>query len=169
MLNENVGYAHRPEQIVWIRGAKAAVRRLNDAGYLVFVVTNQSGVARGLYTEDDVRALHAWMAEELRDDGRVDRRLPPLPPPSRFRIAALSPRLRLPQTQTGDAAPRLRRMAGRSHPFLPHRGRRKRSARRAKRRRRGGCSSRAATSRRWSPTSSLTLINHRPRRAGSEG
>lgn len=73
ILNHDVGYAHRPEQVVWVQGAAAAVRRLNRAGYLVFVVTNQSGIARGLYTEDDVDRLHRWMADRLAAAGaRVD-------------------------------------------------------------------------------------------------
>lgn len=73
VLNLDVGYAHRPEQIVWVEGAMAAIRRLNRAGYLVFVVTNQAGIARGLYAETDVVQLHGWMAQRLGESGaRVD-------------------------------------------------------------------------------------------------
>ena len=73
VLNVDSGYAHRPDQIVWIDGASQAVRRLNRAGYHVFVVTNQAGIARGLYEEADVVALHQWMAGELAKAGaRVD-------------------------------------------------------------------------------------------------
>ena len=65
ILNEDNGYAYRPDQIQWIPGSREAVRLLNQSGYLVFVVTNQSGVARGLYTDDDVKSLHKWMNNEL--------------------------------------------------------------------------------------------------------
>ena len=73
VLNLDTVFAHRPDQIVWVRGAAAAVRRVNAAGLWAFVVTNQSGVERGLYTADDVRELHAWMAAELaREGARID-------------------------------------------------------------------------------------------------
>jgi len=55
VLNVDVGYAYRPEQLAFIDGAPAAVRRLNEAGWLVVVVTNQSGIARGLYDESLAR------------------------------------------------------------------------------------------------------------------
>lgn len=69
VLNEDIGFAHRPDQIAWMPGAREAVKRLNDAGFLVFVVTNQGGVARGLYSEEHVRTLHRWMQGELRAVG----------------------------------------------------------------------------------------------------
>jgi D-glycero-D-manno-heptose 1,7-bisphosphate phosphatase len=73
VLNRDVGYAHRPDQIVWGEGAMAAVRAVNDAGLYAFVATNQSGVARGYYAEADVLALHAWMNDELAKQGaRID-------------------------------------------------------------------------------------------------
>ena len=73
VLNEDLGFAHRPDQIRWIPGAIDAVKRLNQLGFLVFIVTNQAGIARGLYTEDHVRALHTWMNRELERHGaRID-------------------------------------------------------------------------------------------------
>lgn len=69
VLNEDDGYVHRSDQVRWVDGAQAAVRWLNDAGYFVFIVTNQAGVARGLYSEDHVNDLHAWMNIELRKAG----------------------------------------------------------------------------------------------------
>ena len=65
VLNVDHGYVGRVEQFEWIEGARAAIARLNRLGLLVFVVTNQSGVARGYYTEEDVQTVHAHMAAEL--------------------------------------------------------------------------------------------------------
>lgn len=73
VLNEEVDYAFRIDQIVWVEGAFAAVRRLNRFGYRVVVVTNQSGVGRGYYTEDDVRSLHGQMNRIMLENGaRID-------------------------------------------------------------------------------------------------
>lgn len=65
VLNEDLGYVHRIADFHWVPGAVAACKQLQDAGYALVVVTNQSGVARGMYTLADVDALHRHMASEL--------------------------------------------------------------------------------------------------------
>ena len=69
VLNEDQGYVHRWENFRWIEGAREAVAAFNRAGWFVIVVTNQSGVGRGYYTEADMHALHARMAVELAEAG----------------------------------------------------------------------------------------------------
>ena len=73
VLNEDVAYAHRPEQIRWVEGAIEAVRTVNELGLFAFVATNQAGVAHGYYGEAEIEALHAWMSAELAKHGaRID-------------------------------------------------------------------------------------------------
>lgn len=69
VLNADNGYTHKPSDLTWNPGAIEAVKKLNDAGHYVFVVTNQAGVARGLYDESDVQAFHAAMLEQLAAHG----------------------------------------------------------------------------------------------------
>ncbi len=59
------GYPHLEEHLVLIPGAADAVRRLNGLGYLVVIVTNQSGVARGLFSEDQMNAFNALLVRRL--------------------------------------------------------------------------------------------------------
>jgi D,D-heptose 1,7-bisphosphate phosphatase len=65
VLNHDTGYIFEANKVKWIDGAREAVKAVNDAGYFAFVVSNQSGVARGFFEESDVRALHRWMADEM--------------------------------------------------------------------------------------------------------
>ncbi len=68
-LNVDVHYLYRPEDFQWTCGAVEAIKYCNDCGYLVIVITNQSGIARGYYTEKDVCRLHVWMNAELEKIG----------------------------------------------------------------------------------------------------
>ncbi len=73
VLIVDCGYPHRPDQLVLIPGAAAAVKRLNDAGYVVVIVTNQSGVARGLFSEETMHGFNALLIERLAEAGaRID-------------------------------------------------------------------------------------------------
>jgi D-glycero-D-manno-heptose 1,7-bisphosphate phosphatase len=65
VLNEDSGYVFEISKLKWIDGAREAVKAANGAGYFVFVVTNQSGVAKGIYEESDVEIFHRAMTDEL--------------------------------------------------------------------------------------------------------
>ena len=69
VLNEDRDYVHRADDFVWISGAIDAIKYLNSRGYYVFIVSNQSGVARGFYSEDDVRRLFDHARAELSRHG----------------------------------------------------------------------------------------------------
>lgn len=68
-INVEKNYLHRIEDFQFIEGAPEAIKKLNQAGYLVLVVTNQSGVARGYFSLADVEALHLHLTELLAEAG----------------------------------------------------------------------------------------------------
>lgn len=69
VLNVDKDYLHNIEELEWVDGAKEAVAYLTQQGYTVFVVTNQSGIARGYYAVEDMMKLHAHMAAEIEAAG----------------------------------------------------------------------------------------------------
>jgi len=69
VLNVDHGHVGTRERFEWMPGALETIRFATEAGWHVFVVTNQSGVARGLYDEAAVRDLLEWMADEARRAG----------------------------------------------------------------------------------------------------
>ncbi len=69
VLNVDHGYVGHPHRFEWMPGAIEAVRRVNDSGRLAIVVTNQSGIARGYYSEEEFWVLMDWVRDELRRHG----------------------------------------------------------------------------------------------------
>ncbi|MDE5639541.1 MAG: HAD family hydrolase [Odoribacter sp.] len=58
-------YIYKPEDVVFNPGVMEGLKRLKDAGYLLFIVTNQGGVAKGIYTHEDVKKVHDYMCAEF--------------------------------------------------------------------------------------------------------
>jgi len=73
VINVDFGYVSRVEDLVFTPTAIAGIRALNEAGFLVLVVSNQSGIARGLFTTHDVDRFHQHMQQALAAAGaRID-------------------------------------------------------------------------------------------------
>lgn len=74
VINRDKGYVSRIEDFEWMPGAAKCIRTFKARGWYVFVVTNQSGIARDYYTEDAMETLHTWMLAELaKKDAHIDR------------------------------------------------------------------------------------------------
>ena len=68
-LNEEVNYLYRREKLILFDGVPEALKLFKEHGYRLVVVTNQAGVARGYYGEEDVVKLHRYMNDLLRPRG----------------------------------------------------------------------------------------------------
>lgn len=65
IINVDKAYLYKPEDVEFVDGIFELTQKAVSLGYLIIVVTNQSGVARGYYTLDDVEILHEWIAGEF--------------------------------------------------------------------------------------------------------
>ena len=68
VINKDIGFLHKINDFEWIEGAKESIKFLKDSGFLVIVITNQSGVGRGFYSEKDVEYLHKWINDQLKKE-----------------------------------------------------------------------------------------------------
>lgn len=65
VINIDHGYIYKPEDIEFVPGIFDLCKKFKSQGYLIIVVTNQSGIARGFYTEDDFKKLTNWMTDQF--------------------------------------------------------------------------------------------------------
>jgi len=68
-VNVEKNYVFRIEDVEFREGIFELVKTFADDGFLIFIVTNQSGIARGFYTEEDFYKLTRWMVEQFRQKG----------------------------------------------------------------------------------------------------
>jgi D-sedoheptulose 7-phosphate isomerase len=72
-IAKDVPYCSRPEDLILFKGVPEAIARLNNAGYTVIVVTNQSGISRGKFTEETLAKIHRKMIADVeKGGGRID-------------------------------------------------------------------------------------------------
>lgn len=67
-INVNFGHVYKPEDLEFVPGIPEKIAEYNREGIPVVVVTNQAGIAKGLYTEEDMHHFHAYMNERLRKE-----------------------------------------------------------------------------------------------------
>lgn len=68
-INVDKAYLSKIEEFEYLPGVIQGLRMLQDAGFILIIVTNQSGIARGYYTEEDFLELNKWMLSDLRKKG----------------------------------------------------------------------------------------------------
>lgn len=62
-------YIYKPEDVVFNPGVLQGLKRLKEAGFLLFIVTNQGGIAKGIYTHEDVKKVHDYMCACFAEHG----------------------------------------------------------------------------------------------------
>lgn len=69
VINKDLGYVHNKKNFIWRKGIFKFIKKLNDNNYYIFVVSNQSGIGRGYYTEKDLEKLNNWINHSLYKKG----------------------------------------------------------------------------------------------------
>ena len=69
VINADHGYVSKPEDFEFLPDVFNACRQIQSAGYLIVIVTNQAGIARGFYSEQDFETLTNWMLERFNNEG----------------------------------------------------------------------------------------------------
>ena len=69
VINRDEGYTHKIEQFEFIEGTIESLKRLLNASYSIIIITNQSGIGRGLYAESEYEQLTHWYKQELKNKG----------------------------------------------------------------------------------------------------
>lgn len=68
VINEDLNYVHRIEDFHFVEGIFNLLREVQEQAYLLIVITNQAGIARGYYSEDDFHQLSQWMKARLKEE-----------------------------------------------------------------------------------------------------
>ena len=68
-INIDKNYLYKKEEFEYLPGALQGLKNLTDANFLLFIITNQSGIARGFYSEADFLSLTEWMTKDLKSRG----------------------------------------------------------------------------------------------------
>ena len=66
VLNHDTGYVHKIKDFKWKKNVFEAIRFLNTNKYLVIIISNQSGIGRGYYTEKSLKKLNMWIQKQLK-------------------------------------------------------------------------------------------------------
>ncbi|WP_341205883.1 D-glycero-beta-D-manno-heptose 1,7-bisphosphate 7-phosphatase [uncultured Psychrosphaera sp.] len=69
VVNVDHGYVSEPKDFEFIQGVFEACKQFQEAGYQIVIITNQSGIGRGYYTEQEFEELSAWMTEQFKFNG----------------------------------------------------------------------------------------------------
>ena len=69
VINKDIGYVFKKKNFIWRKDIFKFIKKYNKKKYYVFIITNQSGIGRGYYSEKDLNKLHIWMINKFKSKG----------------------------------------------------------------------------------------------------